>query len=267
MSVYSKSKPDEFLAAFESIINQTVLPDEIILVVDGPIPKDLETAIRVAQNNSSYLIIKRLPENKGHATARQIGLELASHSFVGIMDSDDISIPNRFEQQLQFLTQHPEIDIVGGQISEFDSLSNRIIGKREVPRYDEDIKEYLKSRSPFNFVTVMFKKESIMKVGGFIEWFCEEDYYLWIRMTLANCKFANLDNILVKVRVDENTYHRRGGWKYFKSEAKIQVFMFKNHLISFFRASVNISIRFVVQVLMPNKVRAFFFRTVFRNNN
>lgn len=266
MSVYYKSKPNEFLAAFESVVDQTVSPDEIILVVDGPIPEDLKKAIKVVQDNPSLRIVQ-LPENKGHATVRQTGLELASHSLVGIMDGDDMSISNRFELQLQYFVQHPEIDIVGGQICEFDSSSNRIIGKREVPLSDNDIKDYMKGRSPFNFVTVMFKKDSVMKVGGFMEWFCEEDYYLWIRMALANCKFANLDNILVKVRTDENTYHRRGGWKYFKSEAKIQVFMLKYHIISFVRACINISIRLVVQVLMPNKVRAFFFRTVFRNKN
>ena len=266
MSVYYKSKPAEFLAAFESIVDQTVPPDEIILVVDGPIPDDLEEAVKVAQNNPSLQLV-RLPENKGHATVRQTGLELASHSLVGIMDGDDLSLPDRFELQLQYLIQHPEVDIVGGQICEFYSSSNKIIGKREVPLSDSDIKKYLKRRSPFNFVTVMFKRESVMKVGGFMEWFCEEDYYLWIRMALANCRFANLDNTLVKVRIDENTYHRRGGWKYFISEAKIQVFMLKHHIISFIRACVNISIRFVVQVLMPNSVRAFFFRTVFRNKN
>ena len=109
-------------------------------------------------------------------------------------------------------------------------------------------------------VTVMFKKSSVDAVGGFIDWYCDEDYYLWIRMALAGMRFANVADTLVSVRVGEDMYKRRGGWKYFKSEAKLQKFMRKNKVISFSTYTVNVTKRLIVQVLLPNRLRGWVFK-------
>ncbi len=86
-----------------------------------------------------------------------------------------------------------------------------------------------------NLVTVMLKKESVEKVGGYIDWYCEEDYYLWVRMVEAGMVFANLPDKLVNVRVGEEMCQRRGGKRYFDSEARLQKYMYKHGLISFTR--------------------------------
>ena len=117
-----------------------------------------------------------------------------------------------------------------------------------------------------NLVTVMFKKESVERVGGFIDWYCEEDYYLWIRMALANMQFANVDEILVNVRVGKEMYQRRGGWKYFKSEARLQRYMKQNRIIGFGTYFMNITKRLIVQVLLPNKLRGWVFRKFARRS-
>lgn len=260
LSVYKNDCPKYFLAAIRSVAQQTIMPYEIILTIDGPISSELEESIVLFQKEYPSLRIIRFLDNKGHAAARQAAIEAAKTDLIAIMDSDDISISNRMELELQYLQQHPEVDIVGGQIEEFIENESNIVGKRVVPLQDGNIKKYLKKRCPMNLVTVFFKKDAIQRVGGFVDWYCEEDYYLWIRMAEAGCVFANIDKTLVFVRVGNEMYQRRGGWKYFKSEEKIQRYMFVHKLIRFHTYLYNTIIRFILQVLMPNKLRGFIFQ-------
>ena len=111
-----------------------------------------------------------------------------------------------------------------------------------------------------NLVTVMFRKSSINKAGGFIDWYCEEDYYLWTRMVLMDMKFANVPENLVNVRVGDDMYNRRGGIKYFKSEVKLQKYMLEHHVIGLGTYFVNVLKRLVVQMILPNKIRGWVFK-------
>ena len=111
-----------------------------------------------------------------------------------------------------------------------------------------------------NQVTVMFKHSDVKEVGGYIDWFWEEDYYLWLRLYLAGKKFANIQDVLCNVRVGKEMYQRRGGWKYFKSERALQKFMLKNKIIGFGTYFLNVAKRFIVQVLLPNKLRGWVFK-------
>ena len=111
----------------------------------------------------------------------------------------------------------------------------------------------------------MFKKESVLKSGNYKHWFWNEDYYLWIRMFFNNAVFANTGTVLVNVRVGKDMYARRGGIKYFLSEARLQKYMYRKGLISYLRAFTNITQRLILQVLMPNKIRAVVFKYFARN--
>lgn len=264
MSVYRNDKPDDFLLAVRSIYNQTVQPNEIVLVVDGPIPETLDNAIHTLQNENSLLKVVRLGNNMGHAIARQTGLDAATNNLCAVMDSDDIAVPDRFEKQLRAFEQHPDVSVVGGIIKEFIGTPDNVVGTRIVPENDADIKDYLKSRCPMNLVSVMVKKDDVMKVGGYQDWYCEEDYYLWIRLAQNGYKFYNIQDNLVNVRVGKEMYQRRGGWKYFKSEAKLQRYMLKHSVISQPKYLYNVLLRFAVQVVMPNWLRGWVFRTFFR---
>ena len=264
MSVYKNDRPDYFITAVRSIFHQTVVPNEIILVVDGPIPPTIVQAIETLQKEISILSVIWLPENMGHAIARQTGLDAATNELCAIMDSDDISVPDRFEKQLNKIENSPKISIVGGQINEFIDTPDNIVGSRIVPEHDTFIKKYLRRRCPFNQTTVMLRKTEVMNAGGYRDWYCNEDYYLWIRMTEAGCRFANLPDTLVNVRVGEDMYARRGGWRYFKSEAGLQKYMLKHGIISLPRYLFNITARFAFQVAMPNRLRGFVFQKLFR---
>ncbi|MBN2922470.1 MAG: ammonia monooxygenase, partial [Lactobacillus sp.] len=158
----------------------------------------------------------------------------------------------------------PDITIVGGQIEEFIGSVTNIVGKREVPTTDDQLKVFAKKRCPFNHMTVMFRKSDILEVGNYQEWFWNEDYYLWIRLVIANKKFANLPDTMVKVRVGTDMYQRRGGIKYFESERGIQKLMFKEGIIGYPRYWLNVSERLVLQVFIPNWIRGIVFRTIAR---
>ncbi len=263
MCVYEKDNPDWFKVAVDSILNQTAPPDEVVLVVDGPVPEELDCLIREYEKEPSFRVI-RLEKNMGHGEARRIGLDACSYGLVALMDADDISVPNRFEKQLEMFPKDEELVIVGGNISEFIDAPDNVVAERMVPQRDEEIKTYMKKRCPMNQVTVMFRKDAVDAVGGYIDWYCEEDYYLWIRLALAERKFANLQENLVNVRIGADMYHRRGGMKYFLSEAKLQKYMLKHKVIGLGTYLSNVIQRLILQVLMPNRLRGWVFQNLAR---
>ncbi len=265
MCVYGKDDPQWFQAAVESIVNQTVQADEIILVVDGPVPEALNTVITQYEAHDNIRVV-RLEENQGLGNARRAGLKVCANDLIAIMDADDLSVPDRFEKQLALFAEKPDLDIVGGDITEFIGEPDNIIGRRTVPGRDDEIKQYMKTRCAMNHVTVMFKNSSLNKAGGYIDWYYNEDYYLWIRMMLAGMKFGNVPDILVNVRVGEEMYQRRGGKKYFQSEAKLQKYMLDNKVIGFWTYLINVTKRLIVQVLLPNKLRGWVFQRFARKN-
>lgn len=264
LPVYRSDNPEDFRTAVRSVYNQTVVPDEIIVVVDGPIPDTLKKVLAELQEEIPILRPVWLEKNMGHCIARQTYVNEARNAFIAGMDSDDIAAPNRFELEVKYLEAHPEVDIVGGQMSEFIGDPSNIVGYRTVPLNNDDIYSYMKKRCALNHVTVMFRKDSIVKVGNYQNWPWQDDYFLWVRMMIAGCTFANIPETVMNVRVGEGMYSRRGGWKYFKSEKGIQDLMLKNHLISFPLYCYNVMIRFIVQAVMPNKIRGFMFRHLFR---
>lgn len=172
-----------------------------------------------------------LQKNVGLGNALKVALENCQNELVARMDSDDVSMFCRFEIQLKYLNQHPETDIVGGNITEFLGNENNITGQRYVPETDSQIKVYMRKRCAMNHMTVMYKKSAVMKAGNYKNWFCNEDYYLWLRMMLFGAVFANVPENIVNVRVGNEMSARRGGMKYFKSEAALQEYMLQNHII------------------------------------
>lgn len=265
MCVYAGDDAACFDKAVESMLNQTLKPDEIIVVVDGPITQDIETIIRKYEEMSFFKIV-RFEENQGHGNARRASIEACKNEIIALMDADDISFPNRLEQQIGYIL-NGSADVVGGDISEFIENENNIVAYRRVPCKEIDIKKYMKTRCPFNQMTVMFRRSVYEAVGGYIDWYCNEDYYLWVRLCKYGAKFANTGTVLVNVRTGSDMYARRGGVKYFKSEAKLQNYMYKNGFISFWVYFLNIIKRFIIQCLLPNNVRGWVFRKVAREQS
>lgn len=269
MCVYGKDNPEHFDTAMKSIVEQTLPPTEIVLTVDGPIPETIESVIEkykynLANSGTKFKVI-HLEKNMGHGEARRICFENCSFPLIALMDADDISKKDRFEKEINAFEVDKDLAIVGSHVSEFFGNPNDVKTRRTVELTDESIKKDMRSRCPMNQPTLMFKKDAVAAVGGYIDWYCNEDYYLWIRLALAGYKFANVDDCLVNMRVDENSYQRRGGLKYFSSEEKIQRLLLQKKMIGLPTYIVNIMKRFIVQVIMPNSLRGWVFQKFARN--
>ncbi len=266
MSVYRNDKPEFVRRAVESVTDrQSRKPDEVVLVVDGPVTDELAAIVSDYEKapNSIFKVIW-LPENKGLGNALRVGVEAASNEIIARMDSDDVSASDRFEKQIAYMERDADCDLVGGQISEFIGEEDNIVGRRIVPCEHDKIFMWLKGRCPFNHVSVTMLRSRVLEVGNYMDWHFNEDYYLWIRMAEAGCRFANLPDTLVNVRVGADMYRRRGGWKYFKSEKGLQDYMLRHRIISLPRYCYNVLGRFTVQVAMPNRLRGFIFQKLFR---
>lgn len=260
MSCYIKCNVDEFITAVDSMINQSLPPEQIVIVCDGAITDELNEIILQYENaNPDLFTIVRLDHNVGLGLALRAGTEYCRNEYIARMDSDDICDLDRCRIQIEYMVNNPDVDVVGSNIAEFIGDINNIVGIRQVPQNNEEIVKYMKSRCPMNHVTVILKKSSLEKAGGYMHWWLNEDSYLWVRMYLAGCRFYNFQDNLVKVRVGADMYARRGGYKYYKSEKDLFKFMYKNKIINWFQYQNAKFIRFTVQVLMPNNIRQWFF--------
>ena len=265
-SVYKNDKPEHVREALDSmLVEQTTKPSEIVLVRDGQVPDELESILNEYESRYHNIFnIIRLEQNRGLGNALKLGVETAKYDIIARMDSDDICLPNRFEQQLKYMNENPDTDIVGGQMTEFIGSSDNIVGTRVVPCTNAEIYEYMKNRCALNHVTVMFKKDAVLKVGNYQDWFWNEDYYLWIRMMIKGCQFANLPEPLVNVRSGADQYARRGGRKYYESEKGIKKLQLENKMISKVEYFYFVAQRCIIQILMPNWLRGWVFRTFAR---
>lgn len=266
-SVYKNDKPEFVKVALNSmLVHQSVKPAEIVLVQDGPVPAELSALLDEYEvKYPEVMHIIHLEKNGGLGNALKLGVENAKYDICARMDSDDICLPDRFEKQLAYLEAHPECDIVGGQMTEFIDTPENIVGRREVPLSNEEIYEFMKGRCALNHVTVMFRKEAVLKAGNYQDWFWNEDYYLWVRMMMAGCKFANIPDVAVNVRSGADQYARRGGKKYFDSEIGIKKLMLEKGMITRKEYIVNYIQRFIIQLMLPNSVRGWVFRTFARS--
>ncbi len=262
--VYCKDNPVHFQESLDSVISQSLPANEIVIVCDGPLTKELNAVLRTCKKKTPCINVYRLKKNLGHGKARAYGVEKCKYNLIALMDADDISVPTRFEKEIEVIKNDGSISVVGGFINEFSGNINNIVGIREVPKTDAEIKTYMKKRCPMNQVTVLFKKNDVLSSGNYIDWYCEEDYYLWIRMAENNYKFYNLQENLVSVRVDNGMYNRRGGLKYFQSEKRVQKYMLKHRIIGFPLYLYNVFIRFIAEVIITNRVRGFLYKIFLR---
>lgn len=265
-SAYKNDNSEFVRVALDSmLINQTVKPTEIVLVRDGQVPEVLDRLLdEYEARYPDVFNIIRLEQNGGLGNALKLGVENAKYDIIARMDSDDICLPNRFELQLKYLEQHPEVDILGGQISEFIGIPENIIGKRVVPCTNSEIYNFMKSRCAFNHMTVMFHKDAVLKAGNYQDWFWNEDYYLWVRMMKTKCQFANVPEVLVNVRSGADQYARRGGRRYYESEKGIKKLQLENKMITKKEYLYYVAQRYILQILMPNWLRGWVFRTLAR---
>jgi len=242
MSVYKNDSPEFLKIALESIYDsQTRKPDEIVVVFDGPLSDGLYQVLDNFKKGKEN-IVKYYPQevNRGLGEALRIGSELCSGEYILRMDSDDVSNPERFEKQIAYVEAHPEIDVLGTDIAEFNqSISEEDKRVRACPANHSDIVKMGKKRNPMNHVSVCMKKSALIKSGGYKTLLLLEDYYLWLHMIAADCKLANINESLVYVRVGNGFDSKRGSQERITGWKVLQDFMLEHRMISKREAKLN----------------------------
>jgi len=223
ISIYFKEQPDHFNTCMESIWNnQKVKPSEIIMVEDGPLTPELDQIIKYWEEKlENILKVTRLAKNVGTGKAKNIGLKQCTNEIVCIVDTDDISVPDRFEKQIKILSNDPELVILGGQIIEFIDDISSPSGMRNVPLTNLELRQYAKKQSPFNNMTIAYRKSKVLEVGGYQHHLWMEDYNLFLRVIARGYKVQNLQEVLVYARIDNGMHGRRKGFQYIKSEKQL----------------------------------------------
>lgn len=220
--VYYKENALFFKSALDSIWNnQSVKPFEVVIVKDGPLTVDLDRVIEDFSVKAPVVIIN-LPVNKGLGIALKKGVVACSCDLIARMDSDDIARSDRFEKQVNFLMNHPSIDLVGSSIEEFHSVVGDLMSHRVLPESSTQIERFARRRNPINHMSAMFRKDAVLNAGNYQECRGFEDYYLWSRMIMNGCKFHNIQEDLVYARIGNGMLSRRQGLVFFSEEIKFQ---------------------------------------------
>ncbi len=259
LSIYYKEKPEYFNRCMQSIYDeQTLKPDEIVLVEDGKLTSELYEVIdKWKEKLGNTFKTIPLEKNVGLGDALNEGLQNCRYELIARMDTDDIARYDRFEKQLSIFKNN-DIDIISSWVSEFDKDENKIASYRKVSKSHEEIKSFAKKRNPLNHPAVMYKKSSVQKAGGYQKMMWFEDYYLWCRMLLDGAKFYNIQEPLVSMRAGYGQLERRSGLKYALAEVKFQKKLLKLGFLNQKEFLVNISIRFISRIMPKSLIKTIY---------
>ena len=250
MSIYQKEKSEHLDVCLESISNQTLLPNEIVLVEDGPLTKELNHIIQKWKEKIKIIKSIKLEHNSGFAIALNAGLKACSHNIIARMDTDDFCVHERFEKQISYFKEHSEIDILGSHIAEYDETFEKMLHYHYFPLTHKKIYKYGKLRNPFHHATVVFKKSVILELNGYPHKLRKmQDYALWGKLLASGFITANYDDILVKVRAGDQLYKRRRGLEYIRYEIQTLKYMKDVGYLNFFEYLFNLSFKTIVRIL------------------
>lgn len=263
MSVYFKEAPEYLRQAIESIQAQTFPTDDFVLVCDGPLNDALDAAIAEKQQEmGSALNVVRLVKNGGLGNALNEGIKHCKNELVARMDSDDISVMDRCQKQVELFEKNPELDITSGALLEFVTSPDQITGGRTIPCNNNEIIHYSRKRCPFNHPCVMFKKSAVERAGGYQEkYHLFEDYYLWIRMLQNGCNAQNLPDVLLYMRTPTDMYLRRGGTAYAKAMLRFHWWVHKSGWTSLVDFCTG-ALPHALVCVMPNKLRKMIYQVL-----
>jgi glycosyltransferase involved in cell wall biosynthesis len=264
LSIYNKENPFFLDASLKSVFEQTLAPSEVVLVKDGPLTPGLDEVLsRYQAQYSDIFKVFALEKNSGLGVSLALGLEHCTNELVARMDTDDICMSFRFEKQYNMLQNHPELDLVGFNIAEFDNDPTVVLQCRKLPEKPEDIYKLSKRRNPINHPTVMFRRSKALQAGNYKPMKYLEDYYLWMRMLKEGMKFYNIQEIGVLQRMGNDLISRRHGFSYFSNEVKCFAKGFGIGYINGFEFCSAVVVRGFVRIV-PKPVTKWFYNRFLR---
>ena len=266
MSVYCKAKPQDLDEAIESMMQQTLVTNDFVIVCDGPLTGELDQILESwEKKHPGVFQIVRLPENVGIGAAANIGLQYCKNELIAKMDADDLSLPERCEKQVTLFTQNNELAVVGGYIAEFEKDPQKPFAIRKVPARNEEICKFARRRQPFNNVTVMYKKSAVLGVGSYRRLNRCEDFDLYVRMLHAGYRAQNIEDILVNVRVDNEGTSRRASFDTLRGVMRSRGHAVKIGFASVWDYLVCVTGELLI-VICPDTVRRFIYNKFLRQH-
>lgn len=232
MSVYAGDEASEVDAALASLTGQSLPPDEIVLVEDGPVGPGIGSVI--ARHETGFPGLRRvpLPENRGLVGALNAGLGECRGEFIFRLDADDVARVDRIAVQLAFMEAHPEIGVCGSTMTEFREDPVQPVSMKPMPETHGEIRARLPWRNPVNHPTVCVRR-SLLPDSGYPDLRWVEDYLLWGMLMADGVRFHNLQEPLVAYRFDDETLGRRSGWLNFRNEMAVRLWLRRHGLASF----------------------------------
>lgn len=253
-----KDIENSFVDVMSCIFKNTLLPNQFLLLIDGPISFTFENKIKEIKKKYSINIFQT-NSNIGLAKILNKGLELVNTEWVIRVDGDDLSHQNRFKTIIEAIDDN--VSIISSYITEFDEFNRRRVKK--LPLTHDKIIKFLKFRNPINHNAVAYKRLDVLSVGGYPDIFLKEDYGLWILMFHNQFKAKNLPVSLVDVNFDNNTISRRGGIKNIKSDILISKLLYKYHFINILELFIICFIRIAASI-SPSIVRKLVYQYFLR---
>lgn len=248
-----------------AFIAQELPPEQLIVVFDGPVPIDVSDVIGCFEETHD---VKRVVFNqcRGHGVARAAAVNACEYDWLAIIDADDISMPNRFSNLYRVIEQHPEAAVIGGGLVEFHSEDGEMSFGHTVrfPETPVAVRRYIAARSPIAQPTSILRVAAIKEVGNYQTWFNNEDYHLWIRLVAAGYGLWNVQEPILWFRTSPDLFVRRGGFKYWWNEVKLQLFSYNHGTTTLGYLMLGAIVRFAVQVLLPAPARKFFYSRILR---
>lgn len=268
MLVYFKADPDEFDMAINSMMTQTVEPDEFVLVCDGPLNKELDAvANKYTELYPDIFRVVRIEMKIGIGPCANRALSECRNEIIFRMDADDISVPNRCELELMEFIKDPTLDIVGGYIVEFEKGNEKNGLLREVPLKHEELLSYARRRIPFNNVTVALKRDRALAVGGFFSLARGEDYEMYCRMLINGARGKNIPKVLVRCRVNDEAYARRRKWSHTSSLINVRWQLYKRGFSSFWDFLIMSASHIAIMILPTRFTKWLYSRHLRRREN
>ena len=250
-SVYYGSNLEEVKLSIKSLLKGIEMPEEIILVIDGKIKKNLEFYLENLKKNKIIKLVY-LQKNIGLGLALNMGLKECKYDLICRFDTDDISLSNRIVESKKAFINNPNLDIFGSQIIEFIDSRNKFVkcNFKKVPFSNSTIKRVLEFRNSINHPSVVFKRNSIIKLGGYENLLFFEDYHLWLKARKNNYQFKNCSIPLVMMRRESHS-NRRTGFNYVQKEFKFYKVALEQSLLNIF-SIIYIPFRLITRLLPAN---------------
>ncbi|MBP3643954.1 MAG: glycosyltransferase [Alistipes sp.] len=218
ISLYYKEKPEYLHEALDSVFKQTILPNEIVLVKDGPLTAELDAILD--EYSTRYPIFKFVVNetNLGLGRALAKGIEACTYEYILRMDTDDIIPSERFAKELEALDKG--YDVVSCWSILFENDINNVVAVKTRPEHHDDIVKLAHKRSPICHPGCAYRKSSVLRAGNYMHNLMYEDYDLWVRMIITGSKFYNIQEVLYYLRTSMDLVKRRGGFKYALNEMR-----------------------------------------------